>query len=778
MTTGNDRIAVVAVLAIAIGGACAGRSTIDLPPGHLVVSSSTTLDFGLTACGSGSSALVVTISNDEASSAVHWTAKLDGPFAFDGPSSGILAGHDSASVRLHAVVPSSSVAGVPVDGALRFESDGTSRSPVVVPLRVTPQGAMLRLPSVPVDFGDVPLSASSPSLAATVTNDGNLPAEISVEASADVPFVVETRILSLAPGANGDVVMHFVPKAWGAATGTAVLSVRSPVCGAPSALALVGRGTKGVVLTSPGTVDFGAVDCGATAKPRTITIQNTGDAAFSFQAAMTPANIPMTLFPGQGTVGPGASLDLVVTPSAVPVAESSLIAAYLGGTVQITTNAVGDLPHAVSIHEQGRGAVLAVPSPKLVAEADETNTALLPVTNSGNAPVTVSATSLGGELAFGPVVIAAGTTSQVSVTVPANVDLFGKTLPYPLTFSTQGALCKAPASTPTIEVFDRALDIAANADGRWVVQSICVVGHAHRLYCRGPSATLLSSDWPNVDLPSMTAMATGVDRVLMGGEGACIVRGASITCRGYYDYTLDMGSYVSLFGKPRNGRDMICATDLSGALKCSGVNMGRYGNGDTYWDFTPLPAMTPLTDVVDFESGPDSACAVRANGKVVCSGKQAWGSLGDLSVPGGSVVLEPHEVPGIDDAIGISIGTLALQYGATARVCVARTSGAVTCWGSYQSPSGFYAMPVVADATSVLAVNDWTRIVCALRAGGGVRCSDGASDQDIAGFAGPVLRMAGKDHSFLLALLANGRVQRFQPFTPYAPDFLEGFDVP
>ena len=167
-------VALLCGVALCAMFACAGRSTLDLPPGHLTLSSASTLDFGLTACAAASPALAVTIANDEASSPLHWSAKLDGPFALDGSSSGALVAHTITEIRVHAAVPVSSIAGTPVDGTLRIENDDTSQPALVIPLRVTPEGAMLRFSSLPVDLGDAPISTTSPWVTTSIVNDGNV----------------------------------------------------------------------------------------------------------------------------------------------------------------------------------------------------------------------------------------------------------------------------------------------------------------------------------------------------------------------------------------------------------------------------------------------------------------------------------------------------------------------------------------------------------------------------------------------------------------------------
>lgn len=181
---------------------------------------------------------------------------------------------------------------------------------------------MLRLPSGPVDLGDIPVGVTSPRIAVTIVNDGDLATTVKPGSPSPGAFSVDSAALILPPGATGEIGLTFTPTDWLTVSGTLPLLVDGPVCGS-TILSLRGKGTKGVVLVSPGKLDFGAVDCGTTAPPKTIKVANLGDAPFEFTSDLSP-DLPMKYVPMSGTVEPGTSIDIVVSPSTIPRSPNSL----------------------------------------------------------------------------------------------------------------------------------------------------------------------------------------------------------------------------------------------------------------------------------------------------------------------------------------------------------------------------------------------------------------------------------------------------------------------
>lgn len=111
----------------------------------------------------------------------------------------------------------------------------------------------------------------------------------------------------------------------------------------------------GLPTVSTTSVDFGEVDCGQTGTAKSFTISNPSGAAVNFTTELVKAGAsPYTLAPASGSIPSGGSVEVIVTPKAVPV-PSSTTANALGDTVKLTigpTNTQVDLKqtaHGVSL---------------------------------------------------------------------------------------------------------------------------------------------------------------------------------------------------------------------------------------------------------------------------------------------------------------------------------------------------------------------------------------------------------------------------------------------
>jgi alpha-tubulin suppressor-like RCC1 family protein len=127
----------------------------------------------------------------------------------------------------------------------------------------------------------------------------------------------------------------------------------------------------------------------------------------------------------------------------------------------------------------------------------------------------------------------------------------------------------------------------------------------------------------------------------------------------------------------------------------------------------------PANPVVALRMGAAHGCVVRADGGVLCWGRNDQGQLGDTTTTPQSV---PVAVSGVSGAGAIALGD--------SHTC-AVASGAVLCWGGNDhgqlgydgttSTINLLASPVpgVTDATDVAAGSDFS---CAIIADGRVRC--------------------------------------------------------
>jgi alpha-tubulin suppressor-like RCC1 family protein len=124
----------------------------------------------------------------------------------------------------------------------------------------------------------------------------------------------------------------------------------------------------------------------------------------------------------------------------------------------------------------------------------------------------------------------------------------------------------------------------------------------------------------------------------------------------------------------------VCAI-VNRVIRCWGGSQAL-GDGRTPRQGVPVAVpvtVADITDAVDIGIGIDFACALRANKTVWCWGEGGYGQLGDgiihRDATGVAVaVARPQPVPGITDAIDVSVGST--------HACALLENGHVECWGS------------------------------------------------------------------------------------------------
>ncbi len=202
----------------------------------------------------------------------------------------------------------------------------------------------------------------------------------------------------------------------------------------------------------------------------------------------------------------------------------------------------------------------------------------------------------------------------------------------------------------------------------------------------------------------------------------------------------------------------VCARRTGGGVQCWGSdNDGQLGNGLPLANSTTPVDVLNLPDATSVSSGASHACALRANGAVVCWGDNLSGQLGD-----GTTTDSPQSVSvrGIRDYVEPATGRL--------HSCARRPGGSVDCWG--ENSAGQLGDGTTIDRASPVAVTGLTDAVevaggwshtCARRSGGGVSCwgSDGAGQLGngaagasltpvaVTGIADAVQLAVGRDHS-------------------------------
>jgi hypothetical protein len=426
------------------------------------------LDFGLVNCGSTANAQTVAIRNDSATTAT-WSATLgkadEAPFTVV-PTSGTLAAGASATVTV-TPRPIPSVAPVTPNAlgdTLTVATDIPGDSAQRVSLSQTAHGAILAFSPRTVDFGGVPLSAGAVTNKVGLANSGNAPATVSLAVDGAPAFTVTPPASPLVAALSiASLDVAFKPQDISSATAHVNVTVgpTEPLCAPlPPALELAGRGSSGSVLVTPRVAfgNAGVVDCGTTATPGAVTVENIGNAPLTFTAVLgkTAGGAPFTVSPSTGAVPAGGKMTLSVTPRALP-SPANVAANFYGDTLTVTTNVAGDAPHAVALEQSARGLILSRSTSSLSfgsVAAGATGTATFTLTNTGNVGAIIAMAAGGSSFAItqpitlGPGISSASVTARFTptaagpfsdlavTTVPADVPLCA---PLPGTLTLAGA---------------------------------------------------------------------------------------------------------------------------------------------------------------------------------------------------------------------------------------------------------------------------------------------------------------------------------------------------
>lgn len=351
---------------------------------------------GLAPCGSTPADQTFTINNTGAG--FNFTTALgkgaSSPFTVS-PASGSIPGGQTKTftVTSSAIPQTSSTAAELYSDTLTITVDQDVH---VIKLHETAEGAIIAVDPASLDFGDQPVGTTA-SKPWSLTNSGNAIATITIASGDPAHFAVQANAIDVGAGVTAKTSAEFSPSApGGALTSALTLSPGDTVlCQPLPTLPVSGNGTAGQVSLSPTSLDFGAVACGATGQAKTITLKNTGNGSYKITSlALGAGDALYTLTsnaPADGTVAPGTSVQITVTPKPIP--KVSAVPGSYGDTLTITTDAAGDVPHVVPIVEQASGAILAI-APATVdfgnVAVNTSGSTNLQLTNTGNAPVTVS----------------------------------------------------------------------------------------------------------------------------------------------------------------------------------------------------------------------------------------------------------------------------------------------------------------------------------------------------------------------------------------------------
>ena len=387
--------------------------------------SPTTLSFASTAVGSTAAAQTVTVyaSLKTGNSISGLTVSTSGDFARSGGSCATTVATGASCTVLVSLTPTASGTR---SGTLSVAHAGTL-TPITIALSGTGSGAVTA-PVAAVSPSSLALAATaiganSAAQNVTVSNTGNAALVLSsITLSNSADFVIAggtcSTGASVAAGASCTVSVAFAPSAGATGTRSGTLAIASNA--SPASVSLSGNATAALAPAAALTASlaFGSVNLGTTSGVQTATLTNTGTAALTLGSLSTGSS---EFALAGGSCAAGASLaagasctvQLSFTPAAAGTRSASLVITHnaaggssstsLSGTGVALNPVIGVSPTTLSF-TQTLGSTSAAQT--------------LTVSNTGNAPLTIAALSIGGAQASEFRI--AGGTCSAGTSVPAN----------------------------------------------------------------------------------------------------------------------------------------------------------------------------------------------------------------------------------------------------------------------------------------------------------------------------------------------------------------------
>ncbi len=254
-------------------------------------------------------------------------------------------------------------------------------------------------------FGSQPVGSTSANQSVTLTNSGNAPLSISNIAVAGTnsgDFAQSDSCPvgtgTLAAGSSCTISVLFAPSAAGVRA--ASLQVTDNASDSPESVSLSGPGTAPAVGLTPAALSFGSQLVGSTSGTQPVTLTNTGAAPLAISnIAVTGANAGDFV---ESNNCPGASSSLAANATcSILISFAPSVAGSRSANVQITDNA-GDSPENVALTGTGvplAPAVSMSPSSLPFGSQPVGSTSAnqsVTLTNSGNAPLSISNIALAG----------------------------------------------------------------------------------------------------------------------------------------------------------------------------------------------------------------------------------------------------------------------------------------------------------------------------------------------------------------------------------------------
>lgn len=374
-------------------------------PAHAVFDAKP-IDFGVVGCGAAAPGdQKITLSND-GGAALTWSASLEdtSQFSIRGAASGTIASNASADITIGSLpIAATEAAGTTKQTILTITTNDERAPSISAPVHITAGGGALEIVPQTLSFGEAPVSVPTLDVPISIRNSGSLPVTVSIDQPQNPQFSIAgiAGPTLLAPDATiPNLVGKFTPNARGDQSTTAAIKIDGPVCGAPPpAITLNGTGASGTVAVQPSLVDFGSVACNSTPAAKTVMLLNVGTDPFTYQALLGKGVASaFTVTPSNGgTVAPASSATITITPQVVPA--NGVGDNLYGDVLNITTNAMSDKPHPVTLRLTPSGAIITA-SPSSINFGNVNTggpgaTRSVTLKNDGNYPTTVYLSTTG-----------------------------------------------------------------------------------------------------------------------------------------------------------------------------------------------------------------------------------------------------------------------------------------------------------------------------------------------------------------------------------------------
>ena len=315
-------------------------------------------------------------------------------------------------------------------GTLSLTHAGTL-TPITIALSGTGSGTVTPAPVASIapttlTLASTAIGATSAAQNVTVSNTGTAALALSaITLSNSADFIIAGGTCaaggSVAAGANCIVSVAFKPAAGTAGARTGSLSITHNAAGSPGSVSLSGTATAAAapIASLTGALTFGSVNVGTASTAQTATLSNTGTAPLALGTLAT-GSAEFTITGGScapgGSVAAAGSCNVIVgfTPSAAGARSANLVVTHNASGAQSSTALSGS---GVALSPVIGVSPTTLSFSQAIATASTAQT--VTVSNSGNAPLTISALALAGPQAA-EFQIAAGTTCTAGGSVAAN----------------------------------------------------------------------------------------------------------------------------------------------------------------------------------------------------------------------------------------------------------------------------------------------------------------------------------------------------------------------